>query len=58
MSGDPEALAELLRAARPDVEPFDLSPDELEEIVAEVGGDPSDHALTGAALVAWERMLA
>ena len=58
MSGDPEALAELLRAARPDAEPFDLSHDELDEVVAEVGGDTADHALIGAALVAWERMLA
>jgi hypothetical protein len=37
VSGDPEALAELLRAARPDAEPFDLGHDELEQIVAEVG---------------------
>lgn len=58
MTGDPEALAELLRAARPDAEPFELGHDELDEIVAEVGGNPADHALTGAALVAWERMLA
>ena len=37
MSGDPEALAELLRAARPDVEPFDLTPDDLHALVVEVG---------------------
>jgi hypothetical protein len=58
MSGDPEALAELLRAARPDAEPFDLTPDELDAVVAEVGGNPDDAALIGAALVAWEQMLA
>ncbi len=58
MSGDPEALAELLRAARPDAEPFDLTPDELDAVIAEVGGNPDDPALIGAALVAWEQMLA
>jgi hypothetical protein len=58
VSGDPEALAELLRAARPDAEPFDLTPDELDAVVAEVGGNPDDAALIGAALVAWEQMLA
>ena len=58
MSGDPEALAELLRAARPDAEPFDLTPDELDAVVAEVGGNPDDAALIGAALIAWEQMLA
>jgi hypothetical protein len=58
VSDDPEALAELLRAARPDAEPFDLSHDELDEVVAEVGGDTADHALIGAALGAWARMRA
>jgi hypothetical protein len=58
VSGDPEALAELLRAARPDAEPFDLTPDELDAVVAEVGGNPDDAALIGAALIAWEQMLA
>ena len=58
MTPDAEALAELLHAARPDAEPFDLRPDELEELVAEVGGDPEAHAVIGEALVAWERMLA
>jgi hypothetical protein len=58
MRGDPEALAELLRAARPDTEPFDLTPDELDAVVAEVGGNPDDAALIGAALIAWEQMLA
>ena len=58
MSGDPEALAELLRAARPDAEPFDLTPDDLHALVAEVGADPDDAALIGAALIAWEQMLA
>ena len=54
----PEALAGLLLAARPDVEPWDLAPDELDALVAEVGGDPEDHELTGRAVVEWERMLA
>ena len=58
MSTDPEALAELLLAARPDAEPWDLAPDELDALVAEVGGDPADHELIGRAVVAWERMLA
>ncbi|MEI7521156.1 MAG: hypothetical protein WCK40_07400 [Thermoleophilia bacterium] len=58
MTLDAEALAELLRAALPDAEPFDLGPDELYELVAEVGGDPEAHAVIGEALVAWERMLA
>lgn len=58
MTLDAEALAELLHAARPDAEPFDLGPDELDELVAEVGGDPDAHAVTGEALVAWERLLA
>lgn len=58
MSGDPEALAELLRSARPDAEPFDLTTDDLQDLLAEVGADPDDHAVVGAALVAWERMLA
>ena len=58
MSGDPEALAELLRAARPDAEPFDLTPDDLGVLLVEVGAEHEDHAVIGAALVAWERMLA
>lgn len=58
MSADPEALAELLRTARPDAEPFDLTPDDLHDLLVEVGADPDDHAVIGAALVAWERMLA
>lgn len=58
MSGDPEALAELLRAARPDAEPFDMTPDDLDDLLAEVGADRDDPAVIGAALVAWERMLA
>ena len=58
MSMGPEALAGLLLAARPDVEPWDLAPDELDALVAEVGGDPEDHELTGRAVVEWERMLA
>lgn len=58
MSGDPEALAELLRAARPDAEPFDLTPDDLHSLVVEVGGDPDDPGVIGAALIAWEQMLA
>lgn len=58
MTADPEALAELLLAARPDAEPMDLHPDEIDALIAEVGGDPSDHGLAGRALVAWERLLA
>ena len=58
MSGDPEALAELLRAARPDAEPFELSPDELSLLLVEVGAGDEDPAIIGAALVAWEQMLA
>ncbi len=58
MTPDAEALAELLHAARPDAEPFDLGPEELEELVVEVGGDAEAHAIIGEALVAWERLLA
>lgn len=58
MTPDAEALAELLHAARPDAEPFDLGPEELEELVVEVGGDADAHAIIGEALVAWERLLA
>lgn len=57
MTGDPAALAEALRAARPDAEPSGLDPDELEALVASVGGDPDDHDLVGRALVEWERLL-
>ncbi|MFM8828262.1 MAG: hypothetical protein ACKORG_07085 [Actinomycetota bacterium] len=54
---DPGALADALRAARPDAEPSDIPPDELDDLVREAGGDPSDHDLVGRALVEWERML-
>lgn len=54
---DPGALADALRAARPDAEPSEIPPDELDDLVREAGGDPSDHDLVGRALVEWERML-
>jgi hypothetical protein len=57
VTGDPLALAEALRAARPDAEPADMEPDELDRLVAEAGADPCDHDLVGRALVEWERML-
>ncbi len=57
MMCDPEALAELLRAARPDAEPSELSPDDLDDLARELGVDPEDAALMGRALVAWERLL-
>lgn len=54
---DAGALAEALRDARPDVEPSDITPDELDDLVREAGADPDDHDLVGRALVEWERML-
>ena len=54
---DAGALAEALRTARPDAEPSEVSPDELDALVREAGGDPDDHDLVGRALVEWERML-
>jgi hypothetical protein len=58
-AGDgPALLAEALRAARPDAEPGDLMPAELDALVREVGGDADDADLVGRALVEWERMLA
>lgn len=54
---DSGALAEALRAARPDAEPGEIPPDELDDLVREVGGDPADHDAVGRALVEWERML-
>ncbi len=57
MTGDPAALAEALRAARPDAEPSGLDPDEIDALVQEVGADPGDLDLVGRALVEWERML-
>ena len=57
MNGDPAALAEAPREARPDAEPHDLDADDLDALVASVGGDPDDHDLVGRALVEWERLL-
>lgn len=54
---DPAALADALRTARPEAEPFDLDPDELDALVREAGADPADRDLVGRALVEWERML-
>ncbi len=57
MTPDPAVLAEALRAARPDAEPADLDPDELDALVRAAGADPDDAGLIGRALVEWERML-
>jgi hypothetical protein len=54
---DAGALAEALREARPDAEPSDITPDELDDLVRGAGADPDDHDLVGRALVEWERML-
>lgn len=54
---DAGALAEALREARPDAEPADIAPDELDDLVRRAGADPDDHDLVGRALVEWERML-
>ena len=54
---DPGALADALRAARPDAEPSEVPPDELDDLVRDAGADPADHDLVGRALVEWERML-
>lgn len=53
-----EALAHALRTALPDVDPFDLGPDDLARAVEEAGADPADDALVAAALVAWESLIA
>lgn len=54
---DPGALADALRAARPDAEPSEVPSDELDDLVRNAGADPADHDLVGRALVEWERML-
>lgn len=54
---DAAALAEALRSARPDAEPSDLDPDDLDALLAGLDVDPGDTSLVGAALVEWERML-
>ncbi len=57
MTADAAALAEALRAARPDAEPLEMDPDDLDALVREAGGDPDDRDLVGRALLEWERML-
>lgn len=57
MTPDAAALAEALRDARPDAEPHELAPDELDALVRAAGADPDDHDLVGRALVEWERLL-
>lgn len=54
---DAEALAQELRSALPDADPFDLHPDELTRVIADAGGDPGDDALVAAVLVAWEALI-
>jgi len=34
-----------------------VHPEDLADLVASLGADPTDHALMGAALILWERML-
>lgn len=57
MTPDPAALAEALREARPDAEPHEVDPSDLDELVRAAGADPDDHDLVGRALVEWERLL-
>lgn len=57
MTPDAAALAEALREARPDAEPLEIDPGDLDALVRELGGDPDDRDLVGRALVEWERML-
>ena len=57
MTADAAALAEALRAARPDAEPLEMDPDDLDALVREAGGDPDDRDLVGRARLEWERML-
>ena len=59
LTGSPEAeaLAQALRAALPETDPFDVNGDELARAVAAAGADPGDDALVSAALVAWESLL-
>jgi hypothetical protein len=52
-----EALAQALRAALPEADPFDVDGDALARAVAAAGADPADDALVSAALVAWESLL-
>lgn len=51
---DPEAVAEALSAAHPDVEPFEVDADLVARWVAEVGADPDDDELVADSLSAWE----
>lgn len=57
MTPDAAALAEALREARPDAEPHELDPADLDALVRDAGADPDDHDLVGRALVEWERLL-
>lgn len=57
MIPDAAALAEALREARPDAEPHEIDPGELDQLVRAAGADPDDHDLVGRALVEWERLL-
>ena len=53
----PEALAERLRFAHPDLEPFEVEPEVMTQILIDVGVDPDADALVAATLVAWERLI-
>jgi hypothetical protein len=53
----PEAFAERLRGEHPELDPFELGPEEIERLLAGVGVDPAADELVAATLVAWERLI-
>jgi hypothetical protein len=54
---DPDALAEALRRAFPDAEPFEVAWDDLARAVRDVGADPGDDRLITEALIVWESLM-
>lgn len=46
-----------MRTAHPEAEPFELTGDELDAALRDVGADPGDDALVARTLVAWEALL-
>ena len=51
------AIAESLRAAYPDDEPFALDAAEVARRIGAVGGDDGDDALLAAVMTAWDALL-
>jgi hypothetical protein len=51
------AIAEALRAAHPDDEPFALDAAEVARRIGAAGGDDADDALLAAVLDAWDALM-